>query len=737
MGFNILTNGLLSKIGMALLAERERWILWSPIALGCGIAAYFALPVEPPLWVGPVLLLLCAAAGWLGRRRPYVWFTALGLGLAALGFGLACWRTLTVSAPVLERPTRVISLQGRIQEVDPQEHGVRLVLDHLRLPPGLEPGAAPEAVRVRLAEAGDGSGAGLEDLRPGQIVSLRAVLLPPPMPAAPGAYDFARTAWFKGLGAVGYAVGAPEIVGQDDSGSGLEACRLWLSNRRRDLSRRIVAAIDGAGIGDGVGAAAAALVTAERGPVPPRLLQAYRDAGLAHILVISGLHMSMVAGLVFVLVRGLLAAIPPIALRYPIKKWTAAAALAVTFGYLLISGAPVPTQRAFIMNAIVLVAVLLDREAISLRSITWAALLVLIMEPEALIGASFQMSFAAVYGLISGYELLAPRMAGWKQAHPRGWRRWALFHLLGILLTTQIAGSATAFYTMFHFNRYATYGLLGNAAAVPLVGFWVMPAALLAFLLMPFGLDDLAWRLMGHGIVMVNHVAEKVSGLPGATLNLPSMPMAALLVFTLGGFWLLLWKGRWRLYGLPVMTAGVLIAVLSPPPDLMVDATGKLAALRVDGGLALNQRRGSRILRESWSKQAGMAPEVLPPLWTEMADFPGRCDDLGCVLRLKGHVVSLVSRPQGLAEDCRKADLVFVAAPVRILCASSKDLIDLLDLRSQGTYQVWLRPEGLRIRTTADWQGERPWSHHFKPRRAGIPITEERLNNDDNIDEKQ
>jgi len=707
MGFDNLKTGLVSNIGMTLLAERERWILWTPVALGCGIASYFALPFEPARWAGPLLLVLCAAAGWALRHHLAGWMAALVCGLMAFGFTLAVERSHDVAAPILTRPTGMITFQARIHEVEPLEHGVRVVLDRLQLPPLRQKEPPPEAVRVRMPRNVTG-------LRPGQMISLRASLLPPPMPAAPGAYDFSRVAWFKGLGAVGYAVEPPQILGEDAEDDWREGLRLWLANRRHDLTERIVGAIDGAGIEAGVGATAAALITAERGPVPPELLQAYRDAGLAHILVIAGMHMSMVAGLVFVAVRGLLAAIPPIALRYPIKKWTAAAALAVTFCYLVISGAPVPTQRAFIMNAIVLIAVLLDREAISLRSITWAALAVLIMEPDALIGASFQMSFAAVYGLISGYEAVSPKMAQWRQSTSRNWRTWLFFHLAGILLTTQIAGTSTALYTVFHFNRYATYSLLGNAAAVPLVGLWVMPSALLAFLLMPFGLDGWGWQLMGWGIVAVNRIAVGVSSLPGATLNLPSMPVSALIVFTLGGFWLLLWKGRWRLWGLPVMAVALLIQLFHQPPDLMVDATGKVAALRTaDGDLAINQKRGGRSLRQSWIKQAGQGADAA--LWEDLPDNPTRCDDLGCVLRTKGHVVSLVRRPEALADDCLAADLVFVAVPVRIYCPSAKRLVDLLDLRSQGTHQVWLGSGSVRLLTSAGWQGDRPWSHHPKP----------------------
>ena len=707
-GINFLTSWLVS----ALLAERERWILWSPLALGSGIALYFALPDEPARWIGPLALVLSIAACWAVRRHLGLLMAFVGLALAAFGFTLAVERSHRLAAPVLEKPTGMISFTARIQEVEPLEHGVRVILDRLHLPPLRQSAPPPESVRVRMPH--DVAG-----LRPGQTIALRASLLPPPMPASPGAYDFSRVAWFKELGAVGYAVEAPEILDDPPQAGWGESLRLWIANRRHDLTDRIVSTIDGAGLDPGVGATAAALITAERGPVPPEVLQGYRDAGLAHILVIAGMHMSMVAGLVFVAIRGLLAAIPPIALRYPIKKWTAAAALLVTFCYLVISGGPVPTQRAFIMNYIILVAVLLDREAISLRSITWAALAVLIMEPEALVSASYQMSFAAVYGLISGYEAAAPVLSRWKQ-RGHGWTGWAGMHLLGILLTTQIAGTSTALYTIFHFNRYATYGLLGNAVAVPLVGVWVMPAALLAFVLMPFGLDRFGWILMGYGIEAVSHVAMAVSSLPGASFNIPSMPVEALILFTLGGFWLLLWKGKWRLWGLPVMAASILLALLHSPPDLLVDPSGKLVALRTEAGaLAINQKRGGRSLKASWLKQAGQGGEA--ELWEDLPDPPGLCDDLGCAANLKGHQIAFARVGEALAEDCRAADLVFVAVPVRIYCPSASRVIDLIELRGRGTQAVWLKPGGAEIQSSADWQGERPWSHHPLPKRKAVP----------------
>jgi competence protein ComEC len=643
-----------------LESERDRWILWAPVALAAGIAVYFSLTFEPPswtIWACPSFGLLPLAL-WRGRTG---WPLLAGLFLALSGFAVAEFRTLSVAAPVLREPSGIFYLSGRVVTAEPVEKGQRITLDHLSGGPLYR--EKLERVRLRLrVDYG---------LRPGQDITLRAALSPPPAPSVPGGYDFTRAAWFQKIGAVGYAVGRPQIRAESPE----PGWRTALGRARQALSGRIVGAIDQAGYAPGIGVVAAALITGQRGPVPPYILQSYRDAGLAHILVIAGMHLSMVAGLVLVVLRGLLAAIPPLALRFPIHKWTACGALAVTLGYLLISGAPVPTQRAFIMTSAMLLAVLLDRQPVSLRSISLAAMAVLLVQPEALMGPSFQLSFAAVYGLICGYEALGAKLAVWRQAS-KAWWQMPILYVGGILITTQIAGTATAFYSLFHFNRYAVFGLLGNALAVPLVGFWVMPAALLAFCLMPFGLDDWGWRLMGAGLEQVTRIAVWVSHLPGATVNLPSMPGLALVLFSLGAAWLLLWRTRWRLYGLSGMAAALAVILLQGQPDLLIDPTGKLVAVKeADGRLHLATGRGGNSLRQSWAQMAGEGERLPEPASEEAAI----CSADGCTLRRDGEERWLP-----------------------------------LDEAGSGTRAVWLRDgRAPKIVSVADWQGNRPWRKWF------------------------
>ena len=280
------------------------------------------------------------------------------------------------------------------------------------------------------------------------------------------------------------------------------------------------------------GAVAAALIMGQRGSISEETLTAMRDAGLAHLLAISGLHMGLVAGLLFFTVRGSLALVAPLTLQRPIKKWAALAALVGVFGYLLLAGAPVPTQRAFVMTGLVLVGVMLDRTAISLRLVAWAAAVVLLLRPESIVGASFQMSFAAVLALVAFYEVAGAKMRVWFGG--AGTLRRLALYVAGVGFTTLIAGLATLPFAIHQFNRVAVFGMAANLVAVPLTGLWIMPWAVLALVLMPVGLEAAALVPMGWGVDGMLAVAQTVAAWPGAAISVRAMPMAGLAAIVLG-----------------------------------------------------------------------------------------------------------------------------------------------------------------------------------------------------------
>jgi competence protein ComEC len=690
-----------------LLAERDRWPLWLPAFLGGGIATYFALAFEPAFWLGSAALAVSAAVAVLGRRRPQVLLPALCLAAVALGFAAAQWRSHQVAAPVLER-RGVAVVEGSVAEIEMLPGGgARVALDHLSFDKPLD--AVPVRIRLRL-------GAGAPPLTAGDRIRAKAMLMPPPQPAAPGAYDFARHAWFDRLGAVGWTLGAVTTLPAVAPDGWGERWRLAINDLRHRLTARILAVVPG-----DAGAVAAALLTGEQAAISKSMMEAYRDSGLAHILSISGLHMSLAAGLVFFVVRGALALWPAVALRFPIKKWAAALAILATWGYMLLAGAPVPAQRSFLMTGIVLLAVLIDRSALSLRLVAWAAVAVLLWEPEELIGPSFQMSFAAVVAMISAYEVLTPRVASWRAEHP-GIPGAVAVYVVGVVASTLIAGTATAVYGVFHFNRFAVYSVAANALAVPVTGFWVMPWALLGFLLMPLGLESFALVPMGWGVEGVNRVAEWVAGWPSAALSLPVLPMAGMVVFTFGGLWLCLWRSGWRLFGLLAMAAGLASMAYADPPDILVDSHGDGIGVRTTHGALLMNGKGGRILRESWARRAG--PDT-PERWPKdgaSADGALRCDRLGCVYRAKGRTVGLVRKDEALAEACAGNELVVSSVPVRHACRGTRWVVDRFDMWRHGAHAIWLLPGGgVRVETVAGWQGDRPWAHHPVRRRKKEP----------------
>lgn len=692
-----------ATLAAAFLAEGDRWPLWLPVGLGGGIALYFSLNVEPAPYSGALATLLSALGALVARRR-LLWFLAAVVLLAvSIGFTAAQLRGALVAAPILAKEMRWAEVSGRVVANQIRIAGQRLILDRVRIN-GLDAAATPDRLRITLRGGRD------RRALPGEWLSLRAALSPPSPPAAPGAFDFARQAYFKRLGGLGFAYGRARFIdppGEVDDG-GWSTVTMAIARFRQAVTQRIRAGLDGE-----AGAVAAALLTGERGAISKATLAAIRDAGLAHLLAISGLHIGLFAGIVFVVTRALLALWEPIALRYAIKKWAALAALAGMTFYLFLSGATIPTQRAFMMGALVIAAVLLDRTAISMRSVALAAVAVLLVQPESLLGPSFQMSFAAVVALVAVFELRGEgllTLAGGGHGFDRMWR-----YFIGVSLMTLTASLATAPFAAYSFNRFAVYGLAANLLAVPLFGFWIMPWGIVVLLLMPFGLEALALAPMGWGIDLLTAVAESVAAWPGSVKLLPAMPDAGLAAAAAGGLWLCLWRGKWRWAGAPVFALALLSPAMSPSPDLLIDGKGKLFAVRTaTGELALSTRKAARFTGDIWLRRDGQRASAPWPVAGKGGGEDNdrlRCDGVGCIYRSRGQLVALVRDGRALAEDCRKAPIVVSAVPVRRACPSASLVIDRFDLWRDGAHALFFDDDGgVRVESVGAIRGVRPWA---------------------------
>ncbi|HEY7610823.1 MAG TPA: ComEC/Rec2 family competence protein [Alphaproteobacteria bacterium] len=678
-------------VARAFAAERERWILWLPVALGLGIGVYFELAIEPQMAIAALLPAAALVLVFAARRNLGVSALAIGALAAAAGFAAAKLHTDWARAPVLAERLGPLTVTGRITEAEPTHKGLRIVL-RLKGAGSLAADKRPLFARLTLHDIEGGFTAGDE-------IAVRAMLLPPPPPASPGAYDFQRQAYFQRIGAVGYALDEPAIT-RKAAQSGFSAME-WLERLRQRITERIIASLPSP-----TGALAAAQITGHRNTIPPEVMSAMQDSGLAHLLAISGMNIGIVAGIVFFAMRALLALVPWLALRVSTKKWAAVAAMIVTLAYVLISGASVPTQRAYLMLGAVMVGVLIDREALSMRLVAWAAVAILLAAPDGLLGPSFQMSFAAVVALIACYERWAARKP--ELEPPGAVRRW-LRGFGALALTSLVAGLATAPFGMYSFNRVTVYGLAANMIAVPVTDLWVMPWALLAMLLMPLGFE--AWPLaaMGWGVDLVHWVARTVAGWPGAVVPTTVMPGWGLLLFALGGLWLAIWQRRWRWASAPAMAAGLLTLLLVEPPDFLISGDGRtIAARAADGGLYIASPNSRGYVADTWWKRDGAAGFKPWPWQRAGPDGRLRCDALGCLYAAGGAAIALVHEPAALVEDCAEAALVVAPALTRTGCRSAR-VIDRRSLMTRGAHAVWIDGKTLTIRDDRSQRGERPW----------------------------
>lgn len=675
------------------LGERERWPLWVPVFLGIGIAIYFALPAEPAPWNGGLAFLVSMALVAAARRNAAALVAGLACALVAGGFGAAQLRSHLVAAPVLQGHYGPALVSGVVVQVEELPDGARVTLEQVKLA-GYASERTPQRIRVSLRPADRPTVAAR--------IEVFAKLSPPFAPAMPGAFDFQRSAWFKGLGATGFALG-PMRLAPDTA---VSSVRLDMASLRYRVAARIRQSLPGQ-----TGAVAAALLTGDRSAISQSTLHSMRDSGLAHLLAISGLHLGLVAATLFFGVRAVLALSERLALRHPIKKWAAGAAIAGSLGYLLLAGAPVPTQRAFLMTGLVLTAVLLDREAISMRLVAWAAVAVLLLAPESLLGASFQMSFAAVVALVAFYEAARGRMQRLRSNLSGGLLGRSAVYAVGVAATTIIASVATGLIGLHHFGRIAVYGLPANLLAVPVTALWIMPWAVISVLLMPFGLDGPGLVAMGWGIDAVLQIAETVAGWPGSVRHVPAMPMSGLVLVALGGLWLCLWRRRWRHLGLAAILAGLATVPLSRGPDIIVSEDARLMAVRLsDGRLSLSNAVRERFHAGIWLERAGQSDAEPWPAGGSTPDHRLTCDSLGCVYRVAGLEIALLRDGQALEEDCRRADILVSAVPVRGRCPHPRPVIDRFDLWRNGATALWVDRDRVRIQTVADGQGNRPWS---------------------------
>lgn len=675
---------------------------WLAVAFAGGIATWFVLdrPVE---WVLAACLasmaVLGAAALWRGNAaRAHLFGAVVALGLlVAAGIGLSWARSSMVGAEAIARPVAG-EVTGRILEriEQPAEGRVRLVL-------ATRDSDGAKAIKVRVNVPLEQASPALIE---GALVRLDARLMPPSPPMLPGGYDFARSAWFEGFAATGSAQGEVSVIESAGEGSGLAALQ-------RRLARHVRAQIEGSS-----GAIAAALASGDRGAIGRADEEAMRDAGLSHLLSISGLHVSALVALAYFVAIRLLALWPWLALRVRLPLVAAGIAALAGLGYTLLTGAEVPTVRSCVGALLVLFALVLGREPLSMRMVAVGAMVVLLFWPEALVGPSFQMSFAAVIAIVALHgcapvrNFLAPR--------EEGWLSWAARRLVMLLVTGIVIEVALMPIVLFHFHRAGLYGALANVVAIPLTTFVSMPLILLALVLDLAGAGGPFWWLAGKSLDLLLWIAHLTAGQPGAVRLVPQMGGGTYALFLAGGLWLALWHGKARLLGLlPTGLAAMLLAA-TPVPDLLVSGDGRHVGVTTgDGRLLVLRETRSEFTRDNLRELAGIEGEPIV-----LDRWPGaRCSPDFCVLAIARDGREwqvLMSRTRNrieeraLAAACERADLVVSERWLPRSCRPRWLKADGRMLTESGGLAITLGEES--IVRVADSQGEHGWWRGYAPR---------------------
>jgi competence protein ComEC len=700
-GVGLVRGGFLARAEQALDAERGRWFLWLPVFFGCGIALYLGAPVEPPILLAVGATLLALALRMFFRATAFRLILGSTILVVALGFLTAKVHALLVEAPSLAREHRFTQLEGWVERVEPQEKRLRLTIRVINIT-GVAPELTPK--RVRVSQRAKGAAP-----LPGDAIRTRATLMPPPEPAAPGAFDFGRYYWFMGLGGSGYVTGKIEPMPNAPPVPFDLRLHAGLAKLRQGIAARIGAVLDG-----DTGAIAKAMIMGDQGQISEKATKALRDSGLYHVISISGFHMALTAGTMFWLIRAVLALFPSLALRFPLKIWAGIGALAVATAYLAISGSAVAAVRSYMMVAIVFAAIILNRPALSQRNLAIAALLILIVMPQSLTDAGFQMSFAATAALIAYFESRAPvrRLSSWP-----AFIALPVTFLFADVVTTLLAGAAVDPFSAYHFHRIAVYSVLGNLAAMPAVSFIVMPMVMLALVAMPFGLEAVPLLIMKQGIEAMLAIAAAVAALPGAVVAVPAFSGVAFALIVIGGCWLIIWRGRWRYFGLAAIGLGLAVAPFGVAPDIWVEREANLVAIRdPKGHIATAEGRKATFSLERWMEADG----DLRPVKAARGSKSFQCDGQSCIVLVKGKLVSHVMHPSAYADDCRRAAILIVNFTPPERCTQPEIVIDLSDLREKGAHTLRISEQGMELRTVAGERGRRPWSVYVA-RRETIP----------------
>lgn len=654
--------------------EMTALFVWFPVFFALGILIYFALPTEMALSLALVLSFITGVLWFFARKEPGSYYLMGFIFFLCFGFFIAALKTHSVQAPILKEPLFDYAVQGRVEQVRVLMESQQLLLTDVEIET-LPAAETPKYIRMTVPH--------LDPVfKPGDVIATTGYVFPPRAPVQTGAYNFMRAAYFQQVGASLHPTTDVDLIYRSEHESRLEALRQSIEKRVKELLPAETAGV------------VIPLIIGEQGTVSKEIYEIYRKTGIMHVLSVSGFHLTLLAGFVFFVIRGLLSLIPFLALRMNTKKVAAFTSICFTFFYLLISGMAVPAIRSFIMILIVLLGVLFDRNTLSVRSVALAAFFILLLWPESLLSASFQLSFMAVLSLVTLYTAL---MNFVKEHHFRtpGPVRWLALFIIGLFGVNVLASLATAPYTIYHFNQYANYSLLGNFLTTGLFSFCVMPLLLIGVLLMPFGGDALFIKGAGHCLDLIAELCRWVSELPYASLTVRAMPDWSLILISFGFLMIFLMKTKLRWLGVLVCAVSLVGYCFIKTPDILVAEGGRVFAVKDENGKLHLSNLDYPFITDVWLRRNGQDPDTYAPSDLFLKES----------VRLNGHKISFSSL------DCQNAELTFRFGYSIGDCPGRE--ITQNDLWEQKALMIYVHPDRIIIRSVLEEMGKRAWNPDF------------------------
>ena len=677
-----------------LLDERPRWFLWYPVGMASGIAVYFTLPFEPPYSWTLFLLFSTLFSIYILRHTPWrILFQGILLSFV-FGFAAIHLRTAYINAPILDK-FLVEHITGRIVSVRLYPDGYRMLLENIVIenhPTKETPFYVHLRVRTRLPSPPPPIGT---------TVRVRGTLFPPSPPVSPNAFNFQRYAFYQQLGATGLTYSIPQVLEPPSPNISLTTTLHSIRTAIQTSITQVVSEPITAGL-------IIALMLGEKSSIPPEVLETFYHSGLTHLIVISGLHMTFIAFFTFLMIRSALAALPALALNYPIKKWACLVSICVAFSYMILVGHAIPTIRATLMTTLVMIALLFDRHPFNMRLLAFAAITLLLIRPESLLSFSFQVSFTIVLCLIAFYEKNVTRIKNLFSM--AGWKKTVLLYVLSLMITSFLASLVSIPFTMFHFQRMSLVSPLSNLFAVPLMTLLIMPTIMITYIFMLFGLEYTPLMVLNWSMKLLITIAQTAMEPDWASLAVPALSKSVFIFCVLGLLWLCLWRRRWRFLGLLSLLWSIILYNNTPQPQILISDQSNLIAVRTQqNGLSFSRKSKSFVYR-TWLQLNGLQESEAP--WPKVGwsdDQKMSCDPLGCLYRHNAHVVALIREPDALSEDCHTAHIVIT--PFENKICSADIVIDPFLLSHHGAHALYL-PYGQPpyIQTVRSGLcGPRPW----------------------------